>query len=142
MKPSLWLRIASILTLVHAALHTVGGMFGGPRNAAQSAALASVRANTFEAFGMKRSYWDFYFGFGLMASLTLLLLTVLLWQLAALVKTDPDKTRPFLAVLFGMFAAMSAISWHYFFAPPFVMEIIIAAVIGVAFVLAGKKEPD
>ncbi len=142
MKPALWLRVASILTLLHAVLHTVGGMFGGPRNAAQSAALASVQANTFVAFGMKRSYWDFYFGFGLMASLTLLLLTVLLWQLAALVQTDPDKTRPFLMMLFVMFIAMSAISWHYFFAPPFVMEIIIAAVIGAAFLSTGKKTQD
>ncbi len=141
MKPALWLRIASMLTLIHAVLHTVGGMFGGPRSSAQSIALATVQANTFEAFGMRRSYWAFYFGFGLMVSLTLLLLTALFWQLAALVKTDPDKTRPFLLVLFVMFVAMSAISWYYFFAPPFVIEIIIAAVIGVAFMLAGKKEP-
>ncbi len=141
MKPALWLRIASILTLLHAVLHTVGGMFGGPRNAAQSLALASVQEHTFDAFGMTRSYWDFYFGFGLMASLTLLLLTVLLWQLAVLVKTDPDKTRPFLVMLFVMFIAMAAISWYYFFAPPFIMEIIIALCIGAAFLSSEKKSP-
>ncbi len=142
MKPALWLRIASMLTLIHAVLHTVGGMFGAPRNAAQSIALASVQANTFEAFGVTRSYWDFYFGFGIMASLTLLLVTVLLWQLASLVKTDPDKTRPLLVTLFILFVAMSVISWYYFFMPPFVMEIIIAAVIGVAFLSTGKNAQD
>ncbi len=142
MKPATWLRTASVLTLIHAILHTAGGMFGGPRSAAQTVALASVQKNTFEAFGRTRSYWDFYFGFGLMASLTLLLLAVLLWQLAALLTTDPDKTRPLLAALFVMFIAMSAISWYYFFAPPFVTEIIIAALIGIALLSTGKKTTD
>jgi hypothetical protein len=141
MKPALWLRIASILTLIHAVLHTVGGMFGGPRNAEQAAALASAQSLRFQAFGLTRSYWHFYFGFGLVTSLTLLLLSALLWQLSSLVLTDPAKARPFLAMLFLMFIALSVISWYYFFAPPFVTEIIIAAVIGVAFVPAGKKEP-
>jgi hypothetical protein len=28
MKPVLFLRIASVLTFIHAALHTIGGVFG------------------------------------------------------------------------------------------------------------------
>ncbi len=142
MKPALWLRIASILTLIHAVLHTVGGMFGGPRNAEQAAALAAAQSHRFQIFGLTRSYWRFYFGFGLVTSLTLLLLSALLWQLSSLVRTDPAEAKPFLAMLFLMFIALSVISWFYFFAPPFVMEIIIAAVIGVAFMLAEKKEPS
>ncbi len=142
MKPSLWLRIASILSFLHAVLHTVGGMFGGPRSAEQTVALASAQSLRFDAFGVTRSYWHFYFGFGLMASMTLLLLSALLWLLSSLVRTDPDKARPFLAMLFFTFIAMAVISWFYFFAPPFLMEIIIAAIIGVAFVMAGKKAPS
>ena len=30
MKPVLYLRIASILTLIHSILHTIGGVFGKP----------------------------------------------------------------------------------------------------------------
>jgi len=139
MKPSIWLRIASILTLIHAVLHTVGGMFGDPRNAEQAAARSIVQSHQFDAFGSTRSYWDFYFGFGLVTSVTLLLLAVLLWQLSSLVKTDPAKARPFIAMLFVAFIALAVISWAYFFAPPFVFELIIAACIGVAFVTVGTK---
>lgn len=139
MNPRVWLYTASILTLVHALLHTVGGMFGGPRNAAQAAARTVVQALHFDAFGSKRSYWDFYFGFGLVTSVTLFLSAALLWQLAALVKTDPAKARPFLAMLFITFIALAVISWIYFFTPPFVFEIVIAVCIGAAFVSAGKR---
>jgi hypothetical protein len=73
MKPLIWLCIASILTLIHAALHTEGGMFGGPLNTEQAAARSVVQSHPFEAFGVTMSYWDFYFGFGLVTSVTLLL---------------------------------------------------------------------
>lgn len=139
MKPSLWLRIASILTLIHAFLHTMGGMFGSPRTTVQAAARSIVQSLHFDAFGSSRSYWDFYFGFGLVTSVTLFLSAALLWQLASLVKTDPAKTRPFLAMLFVTFIAMAVISWVYFFAPPFVFEVVIAVCIGAAFVSAGKR---
>lgn len=139
MNPSIWLRIASILTLIHAVLHTAGGMLGNPRSVAQSAARSVVQSLHFDAFGSNRSYWDFYFGFGLVTSVTLLLSAALLWQLASLVKTDPAKARPFLAMLFFTFIALAVISWLYFFAPPFVFEIVIAVCIGAAFLSAGKR---
>ena len=34
MKPVIYLRIASILTLIHSILHTVGGVFGKPPSGA------------------------------------------------------------------------------------------------------------
>ncbi len=138
MNPAIWLRTASILTLIHAVLHTVGGMFGDPRNPEQAAARTIIQTHQFDAFGVARSYWDFYFGFGLVTSVALFLLTVLLWQFAALVKTDPAKVRPFLAVLFVTFIAIAVISWFYFFAPPFIFEIVIAICIGVAFMSTEK----
>ena len=139
MNPRVWLFSASILTLIHALLHTAAGLLGGPRNAAQAAARTAVQALHFDAFGSKRSYWDFYFGFGLATSVALFLSAALLWQLAALVKTDPAKARPFLAMLFIAFVALSVISWRYFFMPPFVLEIAIAVCIGAAFLSAGSK---
>ena len=39
MKPVLLLRIASVLSLIHCALHTVGGVFGRPRHGAEEIAV-------------------------------------------------------------------------------------------------------
>jgi len=139
MKSTILLRIASVLSFIHAALHTAGGMFGGPKSAEQVAAREAVQSHRFVIFGVNRSYWDFYFGFGLVACITLLLLSVLLWQLASLAKTNPNKARPFVATLLVAFVAMAVISKVYFFAPPFVMEIVITILIAVAFFFLQKE---
>ncbi len=139
MTPTNLLRAASILTAIHAVLHTVGGMFGSPRNIAQSAARLSAQSLRFEAFGMMRSYWDFYFGFGLVTSLMLVLLTALLWQLSSLINTDLKTAKPLLAMVFATFVVLSVISLIYFFMPPFLFEIVIAFCIGLAYAKAAKK---
>src|SRR6266581_2289361 len=45
-------------------------------------------------------HWEFYRGYSILFSVTLLLLAVMLWQLAALAKTDAVRMRPLLASLF------------------------------------------
>ncbi|MCU1249971.1 MAG: hypothetical protein JWQ49_3000, partial [Edaphobacter sp.] len=65
MRTVLFLRIASVLTLIHGALHTIGGVFGGAAPGVQQATVAVMKANEFAVMGATRSYWDFYMGFGL-----------------------------------------------------------------------------
>jgi hypothetical protein len=64
-KAALFLRIASGLTLIHAILHTVGGVFGRPVPGAAPMVAAAMQANHFSVFGVTRSYADFYFGLGM-----------------------------------------------------------------------------
>jgi len=84
MKTVLFLRIASVLTLIHAALHTIGGVFGAPAPGVQQAAVAVMKANEFQVMGVMRSYWDFYRGFGLVVSVFLTLEAIVFWQLGSL----------------------------------------------------------
>ena len=63
MKPVVFLRIASILTLIHAALHTIGGVFGKPIPGVATMVAATMRSR-FPVFGVMRSYSDFYLGMG------------------------------------------------------------------------------
>jgi hypothetical protein len=65
MKPILFLRIASALTLLHGVLHTIGGVFGSPAPGVQQGTLAMMKANHFLVMGLDRSFWKFYMGFGL-----------------------------------------------------------------------------
>ena len=62
MRTVLFLRIASVLTLVHAALHTIGGVFGGAAPGVQQATVAVMKANEFVVMGVMRSYGDFLYG--------------------------------------------------------------------------------
>ena len=114
MKPQLLLRIAAVLTLIHAVLHTVGGLLGEPSHGPEErAVIAAMKASVFDFMGSPRTYWDFYFGFGLFLSVGLVLQAVLLWQLAALAKSDPAKARPFMISLFLAFVAaiLALVAW-------------------------------
>jgi hypothetical protein len=142
MKSPVLLRTASILALIHAVLHTAGGLFSAPAHGpAEVAILDAMKSTAFDFMGSDRSYWDFYMGFGLFLTVALVMQAVLLWQLAGLAKLDPDRARPLIATLFVAFAAGVVLSWRYFFIAPLVMEIIIAALTGLAYVLARPRRP-
>lgn len=129
MKPVIYLRIASVLTLLHAVLHTIGGVFGKPQPGAQMTVVETMKANHFPLLGSMRSYWDFYRGFGLAITIFLVGLAVVLWQLSSLAKTDACRLRGICWTIAATFVAMALDSYFYFFLPPIVVELLIAACI-------------
>jgi hypothetical protein len=82
MKPSLAIRIASVVTLVFAVLHTAGRPWTPTRGAAESAVVAAMQKVHFLAFGSDRTYWDFYQGFGYAIGGLLAAQALLLWLLS------------------------------------------------------------
>jgi hypothetical protein len=139
MKPHILLRTASILTLIHALLHHFGGLTRPPSHGQDEVAVqTAMKSFQMDVMGSLRSYWDFYFGFGFFVTVSLLLLTVLVWQLAALAKSDPAKAGPFMATLFVGFVIFGGVSWTFFFIAPLVTEAIIALLIGLAYVFSRR----
>jgi hypothetical protein len=136
MRTVLFLRIASVLTLIHAVLHTIGGVFGGPAPGVQQATVAVMKANTFPVMGVTRSYGDFYMGLGLVVSVFLTVEAVVFWQLGSLAKTDALRLRPILATFLIGYLGAAVISWRYFFAAPVITEILIALCLGLAIASA------
>lgn len=142
MKPPILLRIAAVLTLIHAVLHTVGGLLSDPAHGPEEiAVIEAMKATAFDFMGSQRTYWDFYFGFGWFLSVGLVLQAVLLWQLAALAKTDPAKARPFMIPLFLAFVAAIVLSYQFFFIAPLLTEAIIAVFIALAY-MASRPRAD
>jgi len=132
MRSVIFLRIASVLTFVHAALHTIGGVFGGAAPGIQQATVAVMKANEFLAMGAMRSYWDFYRGMGLAVSVFLVMEAVVFWQLSSLAKSDGLRLRPVLAVFAVGYLGFAVVSYRYFFAAPVITEILIALCLGLA----------
>jgi len=132
------LRIASVLTLIHAALHTIGGVFGKVAPGAQQVAVAVMKANEFAVMGVMRSYWDFQMGLGLAVSVFLTMEAVVFWQLGALAKIDALRLRPVLAAFLVGYLCVAAVSYRYFFAAPVITEILIALCLGLA--IASSKQ--
>jgi hypothetical protein len=139
MRPVLFLRIASVLTFIHAVLHTIGGVFGkvGPGPAAT--AVEAMKTNQFLLLGHMRSFWDFYRGLGLAGTISLTAEAILFWQLASLAKTDAQRLRPIMATFLVAYAALAVNSYTYFFLGPVIAEIFIAAWLGLAIATAKSQ---
>ena len=137
MKPTLFLRIAAGLTLLHCVLHTLGGVFGSPQHGQEEiSVIETMRSHHFDFLGSMRSYWDFFFGYGLFVTIMLFIEAVLFWQLGTMAKANAAWTKPIVALFFLNYVAIAMVSWRYFFIAPVVNELLIAACLAVAFVKA------
>ena len=134
MKPQTLLRSASVLTVAHALLNSFAGLLSGTsKNQSEVSLLNAMKALHFDAMGSLRTYWDFYFGFGLFLTVNLLLLSALLWQVASLVRVEPAAARPIVGLLCVAFLAFAVLSWLYFFIAPLVVEGMVALLLGLAY---------
>jgi hypothetical protein len=136
MKPVVFLRIASVLTFIHAVLHTIGGVFGKVESGPAAVAVEAMKTNQFLLMGYMRSFWDFYRGMGLAGTISLTAESILFWQLASLAKSDPQRLRPIMATFLVAYATLAVNSYTYFFLGPVIFEIFIAACLGLAIVTA------
>ena len=141
MKPVVFLRIASVLTLIHSVLHTVGGVFGKPAPGLAAATEAAMKANQFVVFGLTRTYFDFYRGMGLGITISLTAEAIVFWQLGALAKTHAVRLRPAIATFMVAYLVFAVNSYAYFFLAPVIVEALIAACLGMAIVTAKATEP-
>jgi hypothetical protein len=139
MKPALLLRIASIITLLFAVGHTVGGTQSWSP-AGETDVLRAMRSYHFDAGGVSRSYLDFYLGLGFTVTVYLLLQTVLLWQLATIAKVDPVRIRPLIVSFFVASVVSAFLSWKFILAVPAIFCVVIAACLALAFHAAGKEQ--
>jgi hypothetical protein len=136
MKPVIFLRIASVLTLIHAVLHTIGGVFSSADPGPATIAVEAMKANQFLVMGHMRSYWEFYRGLGLTVSILLTAEAIVFWQLGSLAKTDAGRLRPVMATFLLAYLVLAVNSNAYFFIAPVITEILIAACLGAAIVTA------
>jgi hypothetical protein len=136
-KPSLLLRFASGIALVQFAAHTLLFAFSSPKHGPEeSAVIEAMKTHRFDFAGSLRSYWDFYFGYGLEAAFVCLIEAVLFWQLATIAKTGPLLVRPIVALFFLANVGHAILAWKYFFITPIVPDIAIAVCLALAFAAA------
>ena len=140
MKSPILLRIASILTLVHAVLHTVGGVFGKTSPGAASVAVQAMQVNQFLVAGHMRNFWEFYRGLGLAVTILLTAEAVVFWFLASMAKAEPRRIVPILVTFSVAYGVFSLNSYEYFFWAPAVTEICIAACLSLAVLAAVRTE--
>src|SRR5581483_10768817 len=111
MTATLWLRISSVIALLFAAGHTLGGLkYWSPMG--ENPVLKSMRDVHFETMGVSRSYLDFYMGFGYSLTVAQVMQAVLLWQLATLARSGSRQVRPMIAVIALANLVGAVIAWR------------------------------
>lgn len=137
MKPTLFLRFASVLTLIHCVLHTIGGILAPPSHGAEEASvIETMKSHRFDVMGSMRSYWDFFLGYGLFVTLALLVQGILFWQLGQSIrKGSAAETKPILVLFLFNYIVMAIISWRFFFIAPALTELLIAVCLSFALAL-------
>lgn len=138
MRSTTFLRIAAVITLLYFAGHTSGIPWTPDTGPEAVPVIEAMKGHGFDVIGSMRTYWDFYFGFGVAISLFLLLLAVVLWQLGSLSKSDALRVRPIVASFFLAFFVNTVLTWKYFFAIPVVMSAAISVCLALAFITAGR----
>jgi len=138
MTPVLFYRIASVLLVLFAAGHQVGfrqtkGMTGA------DAVVEQMKSVHFTVQGFGRVYYDFFVGFGYFVTAFLLFSALLAWQLGGL---QPDVLVRIPVVTWGLaacFAAVTILSWAYFFAAPGVLATLATLSLAAGAWLAGRS---
>ncbi|HJZ72343.1 MAG TPA: hypothetical protein VKE51_11425 [Vicinamibacterales bacterium] len=135
MAATLLLRIASVISLVFTAGHSLGGLQEwSPMG--ENDVLKAMRAVRFDTMGANRSYLDFFLGFGWSISVAMLLQTMLLWQLAALAQPNAARVRPMIAVFALATLASGVIAWRFVFPVPALFSGALVFVLSAAYWVA------
>ena len=129
MTATVFLRVASILSLLFAGGHTLGGTESWSP-AGETEVLQAMRSFRFNAVGVSRTYLEFYLGFGFILSVYLLLQAVVLWQLATVARVEPARLRPLVAAFLLAQVASGVLAWKFIFAIPVVFSALIAIALG------------
>jgi hypothetical protein len=137
MTATLWLRISSVIALLFAVGHTLGGLSDwSPMK--DNPVIQAMWAVHFDIMGVNRSYLDFYKGFGHSLTVAQVMQAVLLWQFATLARTNAAAVRPMIGIMVLAGVVGSVIAWRFLVPVPALFSLVLVASLTVAFAVARR----
>jgi hypothetical protein len=128
-----FLRIAAVLAAVQYGAHVILFLRAKPSHGTDEIDLVQrMKSLRWNFGGFRRSYWDFYFGYGLLVILWGVIEVILLWQLAAIASTSPAHVAPLIVTLLAANIAHAVLTIRYFFLIPVIFDSVIAIMLVVA----------
>lgn len=118
--------------------HTLGFRQSDPKWGVD-ALIGSMQSIHFDVQGFSRSYWDLFVGAGFFVSVFLLFTAVLAWQLGGLSSETLALMRRTAWALALCFAAVTILSWRYFFILPIVFLTLITICLVAAAWLSARS---
>ena len=138
MKATVLYRIAAIVFVFFAVGHTFGFLSLRAPSAEGRAVYDSMNTVRFEIHGRSYSYGDFYRGFGLSCTVSMLLSAFLAWHLGRLARSAPTAAGFMGWAFFLLQLPGIVLSFLYFGTPPMVFSGLVAVLLGSAAWLTGR----
>ena len=125
MSSAILYRISAVVLLLFAAGHQLGFRKVDPRWGV-APLVDGLKSTYFDVQGARRTYWDFFSGFGFFVTVLLLFSAVLAWQLAALPPATLARLRVVLWAFAACYVIIAVLTWRYFFMAPVVFSVLVA----------------
>ena len=127
------LRIAAVVAAIQYIAHGILFLSAKPSHGSDEIDLVErMKSLRWNFRGFERSYWNFYFGYGLIVILWGVVEVVLLWQLARLAGASSASVAPLVATLLAANIGHAILTLRYFFLIPAIFDIMIAILLAVA----------
>jgi|KBSSwiStaDraftv2_1062776.scaffolds.fasta_scaffold00255_19 hypothetical protein len=133
------LRLTAAVALIQGLGHAALFMSARPRHGpGEVAVIKAMRSQSFDFGGFApHSYWDMYFGYGLLAVMFALFIAVILW-LASGLSDQPGQVRRFAAVVGIAVGVHALIIGRYFFRLPLEFDLAVVAGVVISLVLTSR----
>jgi hypothetical protein len=125
------LRIAAVVAAIQYAAHTLLFLRASPTHGVEEVELVQrMKQLKWDFSGFRRSYWDFYFGYGLLVILWGIIEVALLWEVSTLTRDAPAMAMIVTLLLANVGHAILAL--RYFFLVPVVFDVVVAILLAAA----------
>lgn len=132
-KAPIILRFAAAIALLQGIAHGILHMSYFPNHGPiEQALISNMKTESFMFGGFERTYWGFYFGYGLMVVVTCMVQAVAIWIVARMAASRSREVVSLAALYAVAYATHGLLAWHYFFLKPVVFDILIAAALFLA----------
>jgi hypothetical protein len=128
-KIAVW--VATAIAALQYTVHTVLFLSMKPQHGEEEVqVISAMQAHRFNFGGFERSYWDFYYGYGVIAILLGAVEIGILWQVVKLAAVDTSAGARIILVLLFLNLGHALIAWNYFFLAPLAFDLAVAACLG------------
>lgn len=125
MSASILYKVSAVFLVLFALGRTLGFRKVDPKWNAEGV-VSGMRSVSFDVQGFRRSYWNFFSGFGLFVSVLLVFAAILAWQLGSMPR-EALAAVPVIRWSFAIcFVVITAFTWRYFFVAPGVFSSLVA----------------
>jgi len=126
------IRAASVLLAALMIGHMSAYPWSSASIAEQARLAGRMKSVLFGFAGQTTTYWNLYFGWGVLVGILLLALAVIVWLVAELVPYAPRIVAGISGVVAGTSVIGAYLSWRFFFLPPCLLFLAIAILLAFA----------